>query len=197
MRTKQATTLQSLRAAQSFLNDHADKLTSVQATGARKRLDDAVATLDAHASMRTGRFINGQTLTQRQRNLRTVLRRDHMTPVARIVRADLPSTTEFRPLRMPRGRLTPEKFAAAASGMAQTCARYTDTFIAAGLPADFAEQLNTAADNMLNSIADRTRTRDKRRGTTTGLTKELMVQGRSGTIRTRDSHGFDSRHRKG
>jgi hypothetical protein len=26
---------------------------------------------------------------------------------------------------------------------------------------------------------------------------ELIVQSRSGTIRARDSHGFDSRHRKG
>lgn len=26
---------------------------------------------------------------------------------------------------------------------------------------------------------------------------ELIMQGRSGTIRMRDSHGFDSRHRKG
>jgi hypothetical protein len=41
MRTKQATTLQSLRAAQELLSEHADKPTSVQATGASKRLDDA------------------------------------------------------------------------------------------------------------------------------------------------------------
>jgi alkanesulfonate monooxygenase SsuD/methylene tetrahydromethanopterin reductase-like flavin-dependent oxidoreductase (luciferase family) len=65
-----------------------------------------------------------------------------MAPVARIARADLPNTPEFRPLRMPRGRITPEKLAAAGSGMAQAAARYTDTFVAAGLSPDFVAQLN-------------------------------------------------------
>jgi hypothetical protein len=146
MRTTQGTVFQSLRAIKGFLDEHADKLTSVLASGAYKRLEDIINSLDTHAADQTGSFIEGQSLTQRQRNLRTVLRRDHMAAIARIARADLPSTPEFRPLRMPRGRITPEKLAAAASGMAQVAARYTDTFTAAGLPADFVAQLNTAAD---------------------------------------------------
>lgn len=177
MRTKQGTVFQSLRAVQGFLTEHADKLAGVVQTGAKKRLEDAIAALDTHASTQTGSFIDSQSLTQRQKSLRTVLRRDHMAPVARIARADLPNTPEFRPLRMPRGRITPEKFAAAASGMAQVAARYTDTFTAAGMPADFVDRLDDAADNMLNSLADRTRTRGRRRGATEGL-REKLSEGR-------------------
>jgi hypothetical protein len=177
MRTVQGTILQSLRAVKSFLVEHADKLPGLQQTGASKRLDDAIAALDTHASNQTGSVIDSQSLTQRQRKLRVVLRRDHMAPIVRIARADLPNTPEFRPLRMPRGKITPEKLAAAASGMAQVAARYADTFTAAGLPADFVEQLNGAADNMLNALSDRTRSRGKRRGATAGL-KEKLSEGR-------------------
>jgi hypothetical protein len=124
MRTQQGTVFQSLRAIKGFLDEHADKLASVIATGAYKRLDDAIASLDAHAADQTGSYIEGQSLTQRQRNLRTILRRDHMAPVARIARADLPHTSQFRPLRMPRGRITPEKPATAGGSTAQVAAGY-------------------------------------------------------------------------
>jgi hypothetical protein len=177
MRTVQGTTLQSLRAAKGFLVEHADKLPGLQETGASKRLDDAIAALDDHASNQSGSFIDSQLLTERQRNLRLVLRRDHMAPISRIARADLPNTPEFRPLRMPRGKITPEKLAAAATGMAQIAGRYTDTFTAAGLPANFVEQINTAADDMLSALANRTRSRGRRRGATSGL-KEKLSEGR-------------------
>lgn len=177
MQSKQGSMLQSLRAVKGFLDEHADTLGDVVQTGARKRLDDAIAALDTHVSDQSGSHLQAQSLTQRQRSLRIALLRDHMAAVSRIARADLPNTPEFRPLRMPRGRPTPEKLAAAATGMAQVAVRYKTTFVAAGLPADFGEQLVAAANAMLAALTDRTRTRARRRGATTGL-KEVLSEGR-------------------
>jgi hypothetical protein len=42
--------LESLRAAQTFLDDNAQQLAVVVKTGARRKLEDAVAELSTHAS---------------------------------------------------------------------------------------------------------------------------------------------------
>ena len=168
---------QSLRAVQSFLDEHADQLTRVVQTGARKRLADTIAALDTHASNQTGSHIESQALTQRQRAFRASLLRDHMREISRVARADLPRTPEFGPLRMPRGRPTPEKLAAAAVGMAKVAAQHADVFTAAGVEADFVTQLNAVAESMLGALADRTLTRGRRRGATIGL-KERLSEGR-------------------
>lgn len=177
MRTRQGTTLQSLRAAKSFLDEHAAELAGVINTGARKRLDDAIAALDSHASEQTGNSLAAQGLTQKQRALRVVLLQDHMRAIARIATADLPNTPEFAPLRMPRGRPTPEKLAAAASGMAKVALQHLAVFTAAGLPDDFVDQLSTASESMVTALVDRTRTQSKRTGATIGLNAKL-IEGR-------------------
>ena len=88
-------------------------------TGARKRLDDAIIELSTHASDQTGSALRSQGATRKQKSLRTALLRDHMAPIARIARVDLPQAPEIEPLRMPRGRPTATRLAAAANGMAK------------------------------------------------------------------------------
>ena len=177
MRTDQGTTLQSLRAVKGFLDQHDADLPGLRQTGTFTRLEEVIATLGAHVCNQTASHLDAEGLTQRRRELETVLRRDHMTIIVRIAKTDLPNTPEFRALRMPRGKPTPEKLAAAASGMAQVAARFSDTFIAAGLPVDFVDRLNAAADAMLDTLASRTLSQGKRRGATSGL-KEKLSEGR-------------------
>ena len=94
MQTTQGSTLQSLRNVQAFLDANADKLAGVVKTGARKQLDDAVAELSSHASEQEGSNLASQSATRRQRSLRAALIRDHMEPIARIARAELPISLE-------------------------------------------------------------------------------------------------------
>jgi hypothetical protein len=54
MQTAQGTMLESLRSVETFLDAHADKLAGVVKTGARQKLTDAIAALDAHASDQSG-----------------------------------------------------------------------------------------------------------------------------------------------
>jgi hypothetical protein len=177
MQTTQGTMLQSLRSVKGFLDTNAAQLAGVVQTGARQRLDDAISALEGHASDQTGSVLTSKGLTQKQKVLRTALLRDHMTSISRIAKADLPATPEFLPLRMPRGKPTPERLAAAATGMAQVAAPFADVFIKAGMPQDFIAELSAAADDMVGSVSARTQTRGKGRGATTGL-KAKLSEGR-------------------
>src|SRR5437879_5666935 len=177
MQTAQGTMLQSLRAVQGFLEQHADQLTGVVQTGARKRLDDAILALEGLVSDQTGSALASKGLTRKQRAQRMALLRDHMRSISRIAKADLPATPQFAPLRMPRGKPTLERLAAAAAGMAQVAEPFADIFVKAGMPADFIAQLNTAAADMVGSLSTRTQTRGRGAGATAGL-KGKLSEGR-------------------
>lgn len=185
MRTKQGSTLQSLRAAQTFLDTHAERLGGIVRTGARKDLDDAIIELTSHASAQTGSFLQSKGSTQQAIALRKALLRDHMAPIARIAAANLPSTPAVKPLRMPRGRPTAEQLAAAAEGMGDAAAPFAATFTRAGLPEDFVARLKAAAAAMLDALGDRTQSRGQIKGATTGL-KGKLSDGRK-IVRVLDS----------
>jgi len=177
MRTTQGSMLASLRAVKGFLDTNAAALGDVVNTGARKRLDDAIAALSDHVATQTGSNLAAQGATQRQYSLRQVLLRDHMSPIARIARADLPVSPAIEPLRMPLGKPTAERLAAAAYGMAKAAEPYASVFVAAGMPEDFIKQLTDAADALLASLGDRTENRGARAGATAGL-KARLTEGR-------------------
>jgi hypothetical protein len=175
MQTTQGSMLQSLRAVQAFLDQNAEPLASVVKTGARQQLADAIAVLSGHASDQTGSNLASQGATLKQRALREALLRDHMAPISRIARADLPVTPEVEPLRMPKGKPTVERLAAAAHGMAKAATRFTEVFVAAGLPLDFVAQLNAATDAMLATGTERMQRRGLRSGATQGLRQKLSA----------------------
>lgn len=177
MRIEQTTMLQSLRAAEAFVDDHADKLGGVVQTGAKQRLAAAIAALDDHVAMQAGGVIEAKGLTRKQRALRVALLRDHMTSIARIARADLPHTPELAALRMPKGHPSVERLAQAATGMAQAVEPHAAVFTAAGMQPDFIAQLTQAADELLASIGERTQSKSRSRGATAGL-KATLSEGR-------------------
>ena len=173
MQTTQGSVLESLRAVQTFLSDNGDKLADVVKTGARQKLDDAIVELTTHATDQQGSHLAAQGNTKKKRTLQIILRRDHMAPIARIARAELPPVPEVEPLKMPKGRPTAERLAALADGMAKAAAPFTDTFVSAGLPSDFIAQLNAATNAMVSEVNQRNQNRGKRGGATTGLKQKL------------------------
>lgn len=175
MHTMQGNMLQSLRNVAGFLDQQADRLPGVNQGGARQELDAAIAELEAHASDQSGSSIGSKSATQRHHMLRLALVRDHMLPIARIAAASLPHTPELQPLRMPAGRPTAQKLAAAAHGMAEAAAKYATVFTRAGLPGDFLAQLTTASDAMIASLGERSKNRVVRRGATEGLRTKLQA----------------------
>jgi hypothetical protein len=175
MQTVQGPVLQSLRAVESFLDTHADKLVDVQKTGARRRLAELIAQLTGHLSDQWGSQLEGKGATQKHRSLRRVLIREHMAPIARIARAELPPVPEVEPLRMPKGKPTAERLGQLAYGMAKAAAPFAADFTHAGMPEDFIKQLTDAADEMLNALTDRTKSKGRRGGATRGLKSGLTA----------------------
>jgi len=173
MQTTQGSVLESLQAVQTFLTENADKLGDVVKTGARQQLADAIVELTTHAEDQQGSHLAAQGNTQQKRSLELVLRRDHMAPIARIARAELPPTPAVEPLKMPKGRPTVARLAALADGMANAATPFADTFVSAGLPTDFIAQLRAATNAMVASVAERNQNRGKRGGATTGLRQKL------------------------
>ena len=173
MQTRQGNVLKSLRTVEDFLNDHADRLSEVVNTGVRTRLTGAITDLAVHKADQSGSSFASQGTTKQQQTLRRALVRDHMVPIARIARIDLPATPEIESLRVPSGRPSIERLAAAANGMAQAAAPHADVFITAGLPVDFVAQLNGAATAMLQSVDLRERRQVAKVGATTGIKSKL------------------------
>jgi hypothetical protein len=174
MRTNQGNMLISLHQVQAFLDRNAGTFAGTVKPATRQRLDDAVVALKGHMTEQTGRTLATQATTQTLHELRTVLLRDHMAPIARIARAELPRTPELAPLRMPRGRPSSVRLAAAAKGMAKEAAAHTDLF-AAQLPVDFIARLNATADALVALAKEGAESRGLVKAATTGLTAKLSA----------------------
>lgn len=173
METKQGTALQTLQDVQRFLELHKDKLGQIPASGARAALDQVVADLSTHVGDQAGGNLETRGATRRYRALRGVLLYDHMKPIAKIAQAELPRTPAIEPLKMPPTNASAQRLASFAKGMAETATQYADVFVGQGLPADFAQQLLTARDDMLESVTARNQSVAKRRGATEALKQRL------------------------
>ncbi|MDB4913088.1 MAG: hypothetical protein JWM95_732 [Gemmatimonadetes bacterium] len=169
MQQNQGNMVSSLRAIEEFLDGNAAKLGSVVQTSLKKNLHDALVDLDGHATDQSSSTTQAQFSTAKHRDARTALTRDLMAPIARIAKVQLPGVVGIEKLRMPKARTSAEQLAAAARGMAEAASPYTATFIAAGVPADFAAQLNSVVDTMLGHRTERAQSIGK----VTGATKSL------------------------
>ena len=173
MNTTQTRVLASLRTADAFLDDNAARIAGKLKPALRARLTLAMTDL---ASIITEQQSLTRAVTGSARDraaTRTALVRDHMAPIARVARLELSSTPAIAQFTMPKTRLSTEKLAAAAHGMARAAVPYTDVFIAAALPDDFVAQLTAATDAMLAFNKQRATHANRRTGMTSGLGAKL------------------------
>jgi hypothetical protein len=170
MRTRENNVLSALQRADHFIEENASELTSaVDLTGARKRLDDIVASFTTHAVEQnvTDRDVKGESAKQRQ--LRVTLSTEVMRPIAEIARRNLRAVPEFKALHMPRQSATGPAFIASAQGMAEAATTHKETLIERGLPADFLDQFQTGLTKLEASVSNREKSRTRRMGATKGL----------------------------
>ena len=175
MQTIQGNSLLSLDAVEAFFDANADRLAGVITTGARQKLRDARIDLSGHALAQSGNDFAEKVATQQHNELRAILKRDYMRPIARIAGADVPRTPATEPLRMPRGNVSTPRLVSAAKGMADAAVPFTAIFVDHGLPADFVARTNTAADALLASVTVRKTNRGQRGGATRGLKARLSA----------------------
>lgn len=173
MNSRQTFVLSSLETSEEFLNDNAARFVGRIKPALRARLTKSIVDVSSI-------IIEQQALTRSvtgsakdREATRAVLIRDHMAPIARVAKLELPNTPAIAQFTMPKGKLSTQKLAAAARGMAKAAIPYTDIFIAAALPDDFIAQLNTATDAMVDFNKQRATHSSRRAGATSGLKAKL------------------------
>jgi hypothetical protein len=138
----------------------------------RKHLDDTEARISSHAIAQVAGRRESQGETAKQHQLRLVLRKRHMSPIAVIARQKLREQPEFTLLRMPPWKLRGGGFSPAAHDMIDAAEKYSDLFIEAGLLPDFVARFRAALNQFDESIDARGQGRVQRAGATEGLKAE-------------------------
>jgi hypothetical protein len=165
--------LAALRAAQQFIADHADRLQDLHRTGASRRLDAILDDLSSLVAEQAAAKSGARSATQHLHALRQHLVEDHLGKIVRIARAELAETEGLVKFRLPRRNAPVELLVVAARGIAQAAEPHAEIFIAAGLPENFIDQLNEAADALSNTRTARTQIRAHLAGTTATIRKRL------------------------
>jgi hypothetical protein len=95
-----------------------------------------------------------------------------MRPIATVANAQRRQVPDFAALKMPLRNATSRTLITWAAAMNTAAGEYSDAFIGAGLPADFLDHLQGAADALGNSLTNRTSNGAAQRGATIGLDAE-------------------------
>ena len=177
MNQRQQRSLDALLRTQAFLNANASTVGVTATSAARRELDDAIAALSDHSTTQgsVARTMDGQLNIERA--LKVSIRNAHIKPIATFARARLRGTPNFATLTRTVGRVRGGKLVHTARALATAAAPYADSFSASGLPADTAQQLANAAEELQGAITARSSSNVARIGATTAI-KEQLVAGR-------------------
>ena len=158
-----------LRRVQRFLDGAAAKLHSVNATAARKELDQLVAEMGVNERAQATSTLNAKSQTAEQAVLRRDLVKHHMRPVVTIAAAHLRDVAGFKALRLPPDGVRVAVLIEAATAMAEAARAHEQVFVENGRPADFADALLMAAAGVRASIDARARSITSGVGARAGL----------------------------
>jgi hypothetical protein len=174
MEKKHMQFLAALRTAQQFLDAKDAVLGPINKTGARTGLDTSIETISRLAELQERHriLVTGQR-TDEQR-LAKQFRRKNVRPIVEVARQKLPDEVDLLShLKAPRHSTNSTALATRGNAIADAVAPFTQTFLEAGLPADFAVQLKTAAGELAKAVSNKGTLRAGRRGATDGIGKAV------------------------
>jgi hypothetical protein len=172
MQATHITILGTLQRVQRFMDTNAETLGEINTSGYRHILDDVVDTLTGHAVTQSASKRVGSGETAKQRVLRSSLKLNSMRPIAAVAAGQLRNVPEFAALKMPQANATSARLIADAGAMQTAAKVYEQTFLDAGLPANFLDQLSTTAEALNTSVTNRGNTAGSQVGATQGLKAE-------------------------
>ena len=148
---------EALRREQQFLDAHPDVFGAVNASDPKQQLDTALAKLDSAVDLQLARGREAKGEKNNQDVLERDLRDHHMIPVTQFALGKLAGTPNIKALTPTASKLQGARLADAARAMAVAAVPYAALYTADGFPADFTQQLTTAADAVQASIDARGR----------------------------------------
>jgi hypothetical protein len=168
MQRTQRQVRQALKGVQGFMNANDAVLGTVNATGARKRLDGVVRKLDTlggdQDEIRYGRRGEQEQL----RRLRHRLVKDWLSTMTLIGRGQK-TIAELKGLRLPQNGIDTPRFVAAARAIVSAAADHAEVFIAEAFPPDFVQQVTIAIDEVESASLMYKSGKEQRMGATAGL----------------------------
>jgi len=169
MRAEQIRKFDMLRRVQQFLDAYTAKLGAVNATVARKELDQLVEEMGVNETAQATSTLNAKSQTAVQVVLRRDLVNHHMRPVATIAAAHLRDVPGFKALQLPRKGVKAAVLIQDATAMAEAAQAYQPVFVENGRPANFADALVAAAAAVRASIDERAKSISSKAGARVGL----------------------------
>jgi hypothetical protein len=158
-----------LRRVQQFLDTFAVRLTVVNATAARKELDQLVKDMGAKESTQAISTLNAKGQTAALAALRRDLVDEHMRPVATIAAAHLRAVPNFHALQLPRVGVKVAVLVQDATAMAEAARPHQQVFVQNGRPENFADALVAAAGAVRASVDARAQSIGAKAGARDGL----------------------------
>lgn len=146
----------------------------------KKILDDVVTSLTDHSANQVVGLRLGRAEVPRQRELRRVLREEHLAPIAQIARTTLAEAPGIeKALRMPPYNLASMKLVAEAIAMRNAVEPYEKQFVEAGRPEGFLGQVDAAIEALRQSVLGKARHLGRQVGAGAGLQKDIRRGRRS------------------
>ena len=160
MTGKQKAELDALHRMQVFVHQNSDALGTVMQAPSRTGLDDAVTALETQAGSQSAALVYATSQTTQKFSAREDLRLHHMNPIAAIARISLAGTPQIVHLRTPHKSIDDVRLVAAANGMAEAAALYTQVFI---------DQLKAASAAVQTTVATRNKALQQVKTATQGV----------------------------
>jgi hypothetical protein len=158
-----------LRRVQQLMDAFAAELTLVNATAARKELDQLVKDMGANESTQAFSTLNAKGQTAALATLRHDLVEEHMRPVATIAAAHLRTVPNFKAFQVPLAQVKVAVLVQDATAMAEAARPYQQVFVENGRPQDFADALVAAAAAVRASVDARAQSIGSKAGARDGL----------------------------
>jgi hypothetical protein len=138
-------------------------------------LNGIVSRISDHAVAQITQFAQTTLISKDEIEKRREVLSHQMLPIAKIGRALRGTVPGIGVLVMPKGNASSAELVTAAAVMGQKAEIYKDVLVENGLPADFIEQLATAATALKTSIDGRGLARASRVAATRGLQSEMAL----------------------
>jgi hypothetical protein len=145
------------------------ELATLSGSASRALLSATIADLNAHITQQDVGIRGSRGETARKARLVQSLR-VQLRGVSAAARLKLRNAPELAQFTLPSRKASAETLLAAASGIAGAAAKHEEALLQGGLPADFINRLNAAADAVRTSINDRADLEGQRTKATKTLT---------------------------
>ena len=169
MQYTQSSVAKAIEAVPAFLDKHAAVLGPVAVSGARKKIEEVSASLDAHGREQEDRAMAARMATVTRLAAREALITEHMQPIAHVAAAELANFGELTALHMPRLNITDQTLIQKARAMASAAKGHEPVFSQGLASASFDADLEAAADALAAAVTARLQAVASRQKATAGL----------------------------